>query len=101
MDPLLYNPEPSYCMFPTRLPESSNVQKSGGEFLDGRRGRSERGCSALGEETTNDLVFFHQKTSRAFGERRSVNENGLGPVAEVADPETKAFYGFQIAIEHP
>jgi ribonucleotide reductase beta subunit family protein with ferritin-like domain len=27
MDPLLHNPEPSYCMFPTRLPEVFKMYK--------------------------------------------------------------------------
>jgi ribonucleotide reductase beta subunit family protein with ferritin-like domain len=52
------------------------------------------------EKKLNYLEVFIKKRPSAFGERRSVNENGLRSMAEVADPETKAFYGFQIAIEN-
>lgn len=103
MDPLLYNPEPSYCMFPTRLPEVFKMYKQAeASFWTAEEVDLSEDVAHWEKKLSEDERFFIKNVLAFFaGSDGIVNENlGLRFMAEVADPETKAFYGFQIAMEN-
>lgn len=103
MDPLLDNPEPSYCMFPTRLPEVFKMYKQAeASFWTAEEVDLSQDVVHWEKHLTDDERYFIKYVLAFFaGSDGIVNDNLANRfMTEVADPETKAFYGFQIAMEN-
>jgi ribonucleotide reductase beta subunit family protein with ferritin-like domain len=101
-DPLLHNPNPSYCMFPTRLPEVFQMyKKAEASFWTAEEVDLESDIADWNKLSDGERRFIKYVLAFFAGSDGIVNENlAVRFMNEVADPETKAFYGFQIAIEN-
>jgi ribonucleotide reductase beta subunit family protein with ferritin-like domain len=102
MDPLIYNPNPSYCMFPTRLPEVFQMyKKAEASFWTAEEVDLSMDVADWERLSDDERTFIKYVLAFFAGSDGIVNENLANRfMTEVADPETKAFYGFQIAMEN-
>jgi ribonucleoside-diphosphate reductase subunit M2 len=103
MDPLLYNPEPSYHMFPTRLPEVSKTYKQAeASFLTAEEVDLSEDVAHWEKNHERREVFFIKTSQRSAGSDGIVTKTWTRfMVAEVVIPKSKArSMGFQIAMEN-
>jgi ribonucleoside-diphosphate reductase subunit M2 len=101
-DPLIHRSEPSFCMFPIRLPQVwSMYKKAEASFWTAEEvdlSQDPQDWDAL----TEDERFFIKHVLAFFAGSDGIVNDNLAErfLREVADPETRAFYGAQIFMEN-
>jgi ribonucleoside-diphosphate reductase subunit M2 len=101
-DPLTHRTEPSFCMFPIRLPAVwAMYKKAEASFWTAEEvdlSRDQQDWDAL---TDDERHFIKHVLAFFAGSDGIVNDNLAERfLREVADPETRAFYGAQIFMEN-
>jgi ribonucleotide reductase beta subunit family protein with ferritin-like domain len=101
-DPLTHRAEPSYCMFPIRLPQVWSMYKKAEASFWTAEEVDLSGDLADWQALTEDERHFIKHVLAFFAGSDGIVNDNLAErfLREVADPETRAFYGAQIFMEN-
>lgn len=101
-DPLTHRSEPSYCLFPIRLPQVwAMYKKAEASFWTAEEMDLSRDVQDWDALSDDERYFIKHVLAFFAGSDGIVNENLAERfIREVADPETRAFYGFQVMVEN-